>query len=219
MLENIQLTSVNIGKMTSIRHGEKSMSTGICKRPVGEPVLITELGLDGDEIGDLSVHGGVDQAVYAYSTDDYDWWSRKTNGHYPPGLFGENLTIRGMPTDMNVGDRLLIGEVVLEATSPRIPCSTFATRMQDSRFGVAFADAERPGVYFRVLNEGEVSTGDAVTYVANAASEVSVVELFRFAYRRNHHAETLRRYLAAPISERVRLKVESKLAILEAGSD
>ena len=219
MLENIQLTSVNIGKMTSIRHGDKSMSTGICKRPVDEPVLITELGLDGDEIGDLSVHGGVDQAVYAYSTDDYDWWSRETNGHYPPGLFGENLTIRGMPTDMNVGDRLLFGEVVLEATSPRIPCSTFATRMQDSRFGVAFADAERPGVYFRVLNEGEVSTGDAVTYVANAASEVSVVELFRFAYRRNHHAETLRRYLAAPIAERVRLKVESKLAILEAGSD
>lgn len=210
----MRLESINVGRVETVSHGTNSMRTGICKYPVDSPVRLTAEGVAGDAIVATEHHGGADQAIYAYSADDYDWWAQTTGREYFPGLFGENLTIRDMPSDMTIGDRLLIGEVVLEATSARIPCNTFATRMQDSAFGMAFRKAERPGIYFRVLNEGEVSVGDTVTFVESGDSGVTVIDLFRYAFEVKHDAETLRRYLDAPIAARVRANIESKLAAM-----
>jgi MOSC domain-containing protein YiiM len=208
----MRLESVNIGRSEKISHGKKSFVTGICKYPATGPVEIASEGIADDAIVATEHHGGADQAIYAYSADDYDWWAARTGREFLPGLFGENLTIRDMPSDMRIGDRLLIGEVVLEATAPRIPCSTFAARMQDSSFGRAFREAERPGIYFRVLNEGEVAAGDTVTFIENEESDVTILELFRFYYARQHDADALQRLLEAPLAERMRAKVESKLA-------
>lgn len=215
MLETMQLESINVGTIETVAHNDKSFVSGICKRPVVASVAIDEAGVRGDAVVDLEHHGGPDQAVYAYSADDYDWWARETGREFKAGLFGENLTIRGFPSDMNVGDRLLIGELVLEATAPRIPCSTFAARMQDSGFGLAFRKAERPGIYFRVLNSGDVSAGEAVTYVASESGSVPILELFRFYYALSHDADTLRRYLNAPVASRFRTKIENKLEVLQ----
>jgi len=207
----MQLESINVGNVETVTHKDKFFTTGICKYPVDGAVYLDETGVRDDTIVDNEHHGGADQAVYAYSADDYDWWVRETGREHAPGLFGENLTIRGFPSDMNVGDRLLIGEVVLEATAPRIPCSTFAARIQDSGFGMVFRKAERPGIYFRVLNGGEVSAGDAVTFVANDSSNVSILELFRFKYALQHEIADLHRFLTAPIAIRFREKIESRL--------
>ncbi len=210
----MRITSVNIGRAETVTHGNQSVRTGIFKRPAGGPVRISEAGLDGDQILNGKHHGGADQAVYAYSADDYDWWARAMDRDVEPGLFGENLTIEGLPGNMVIGDRLLIGDVVLEATSARIPCKTLAARMQDSGFGMLFRKAERPGIYFRVLNTGEVRAGDAVSLVESDTGTVTVLDLFRFAYESRHDAEQLRRFLDAPIAERVRAKVEARLATL-----
>ena len=211
----MRLESVNVGRLEAISFGNKTMKTGICKYPVEGPVDVTSDGLTGDAIVAVRHHGGADQAIYAYSADDYEWWSEKTGRDLFPGLFGENLTIRDMPTDMRVGDRLLIGEVVLEATAPRIPCDTLATRMGDRSFGLQFRDAERPGIYFRVLNEGQIQVGDPVTLVESADHDVTILDLFRFKYRRDHDPATLKRYLNAPIAERMRADIESMLAAQE----
>lgn len=218
MLEVMQLISVNVGTIETIRHKERSFATGICKYPEEGAVFLDESGVRGDAIGDAEHHGGSDQAVYAYSADDYDWWASQSDRVFSPGLFGENLTIRGLPSDMNVGDRLLVGGVVLEATAPRIPCSTFAARMQDSGFGLQFRKAERPGIYFRVLNSGEVSAGDLVTFVPDDPARVSITELFRFNYALTHDIEDMRRYLDAPVAARFRHKIESRLAASVNGS-
>jgi MOSC domain-containing protein YiiM len=210
----MRIESVNLGVAETIAHGNRIITTGICKRPVSGSVEVTESGLRGDEILDGNHHGGLDQAVYAYSSDDYEWWAHETGREYHAGLFGENLTIDGLPSDMYVGDRLLIGDLVLEATSARIPCGTLATRMADRGFGMAFRKAERPGIYFRVLNPGAVTSGDSVTMVEGGAGSVTVLDLFRFAYETTHDAETLRRLLDAPVAERVRAKIETKLAEL-----
>lgn len=212
MHERLSICSVNVGKAERVAKGGKAPLTGICKRPVAGRVPVGELGLDGDEILDATHHGGIDQAVYAYSADDYAWWAKSTGGVYSPGLFGENLTIEGLPSNLAVGDRLLIGDLVLEATSARIPCKTLAARMDDRGFGLLFRKAERPGVYFRVLNPGEVRGGDAVTLVEAGDSAVTVLDLFRFAYETSHDAERLRRFLDAPLAVRVRFQVESALA-------
>ena len=198
----MRLESINVGLAETISLGNRTHHTGICKHPVDGPVMVTSNGIANDAVLDTQHHGGPDQAVYAYSADDYDWWSAQTGRDHSPGLFGENLTIRDLPTDMTIGDRLLIGEVVLEATAPRIPC------MQDRGFGMAFRQAARPGIYFRVLNEGEIRAGDAVTLVESAEHDVSVLDLFRYKYRLSHTAEELQRLLDAPIAERMRVEIE-----------
>ena len=208
----MRLRSVNVGREESIDHGSRTFITGICKRASDGPVHIGYEQVAGDTICNTEHHGGKDQVAYAYSTEDYDWWSEQLDAELDPGTFGDNLTIDGLPSDLYVGDRLLIGDVLLEATSPRIPCSTLAARMQDSGFGMEFRKAERPGIYFRVLNEGQVSVGDAVTLIENPAPIVSILELFRLAYVPRPDPADLERYLDAPLAERVRAQIEQKLA-------
>lgn len=211
-MDDMRVTSVNVGREETIDHGNRTFKTGIRKRPVTGAVFIGAEAVAGDTISDKQHHGGADQVVYAYSMDDYDWWSAQLGRELAPGTFGENLTIEGLPSDMNVGDRLLIGDVLLEATAPRIPCSTLAAQMQDSGFGMAFRNAERPGIYFRVLNEGEVSAGDAVTYIENPAPVVSILDLYRLAYDLRPNPVAMERYLEAPLADRVRASIEEKLA-------
>ena len=208
----MRIESVNVGRAETISHKGREITTGIRKRPSGGPVVIGTTAVADDVVADTRYHGGPDQAVYAYSSDDYDWWSDRLGRPIEPGTFGDNLTIRGLPSDMNVGDRLLIGEVLLEATAPRIPCSTLAAQMQDSGFGMRFRKAERPGIYFRVLNAGTVTPGDSVTYVGHPDPAASILDLFRLAYDSNPEPERLRRYLEAPLAERVRADIERRLA-------
>ena len=212
---HMRLVSINAGDRDTIRHRSKTMTTGICKRPIQGRVFLSEAGIDEDAIVDTRHHGGADQAIYAYSADDYDWWTETTGREFAPGLFGENLTIRGLPSNLTVGDRLLIGDVVLEATSARIPCNTLAARMEDSGFGMAFRKAERPGIYFRVLNEGHVQSGNAVTLIETMETSVTILDLFRYAFAQRHDPDELRRFLAAPLAERVRAEVEARLRQLE----
>jgi MOSC domain-containing protein YiiM len=213
-METMRISSVNTGRKRSIAHGKRNFTTGICKEPTEGPVYIGAERVDGDTICDLDNHGGSDQAVYAYSSDDYAWWSEQMGTIVGPGTFGENLTIDGLPTDLNIGDRLLIGDVLLEATAPRIPCSTLAARMQDQAFGIAFRRAERPGTYFRVLNAGEVEAGDAVTLVENTAPVATVLELYRFAFDLRPERADMERFLETPLAARMRRTIEEKLASL-----
>lgn len=213
-MERAYVVSVNAGEVGHVGEGRRRHASGIDKRPFDGALRCSRLGLVGDVVVDQQHHGGADQAIYAYSEDDYDWWRAERGLDCRPGLFGENLTIRGLPTDLAVGDRLLIGEVVLEATAPRIPCDTFAAHLGDPNFGLAFRRAERPGIYFRVLNEGDVRAGDAVTIVFDGGNGATILELFRFKYAQRHEPQLLRRFLEAPLAERMRAQVEQALAAL-----
>ena len=210
----MRIESINVGRVETVKRGDKTMQTGICKQPVTGSVQIGVEGIPGDAIVSTEHHGGPDQAIYAYSSDDYDWWAKSMGIDVFPGLFGENLTIRDMPSDMTIGDRLLIGEVVLEATAPRIPCDTFAARMGDAGFGLLFRRAERPGVYFRVLHAGEVCAGDTAMLVQCDEHDVTILDLFRYKYRVQHNADDLNRLLEVPIAERFRVAIESTLDAL-----
>ena len=217
MRETMTLLSVNTGDEVSLEHRGKTFTSGIFKRPVEGGIAVSEAGIAGDAVVDAAHHGGPDQAVYAYSADDYDWWHATHGRRFSPGAFGENLTIRGLPSDPNVGDRLLIGEVVLEVTAPRIPCDTLAAAVDDRSIGRLFRDAERPGVYCRVLNEGMLAAGDSVTLVEHDGAETSIVELFRWCYapRGDDRVDALQRLLRAPLAERFRERVSERLAQLQ----
>src|SRR5689334_15060189 len=104
-----------------------------------------------------------------------------------------------------------IDEVILQVTAPRIPCETFAARMEDPQWVKKFRKAERPGLYCRVLKEGIVKTADTVTVEKYADETLSVQQMFRDYYDRKKSEETLRLHLKAPIAIRAREDLEEEL--------
>ena len=211
----MELISINVGQMRPLNNGKSSGQSGIFKLPVAGPVIVTELGLVDDVIVDTKHHGGPDQAVYIYGAPDYAWWSAELGTELEPGTFGDNLTISGLESgSFAIGDRLQVGEVVLEVTAPRIPCSTLAARMGDPTFVKRFRAAERPGLYCRVIQTGRVRVDDAVTYEPYQGDRVTILEMFRDFYEPQLSAETLQRYQAAPIAIRDRVEKDAILQSL-----
>ena len=211
----MKLVSINVGEERTQQRKDYVETTGIYKMPVNEPIEIKALGIDGDAVCDVKNHGGPDQAIYVYGGADYEWWSKELGREIPPGTFGENLTVSDLASaDFNVGDCLHIGSVTLQVTAPRIPCGTFATRMQDSQWVKKFRKAERPGLYCRVLREGVVNAGDIVRVEKYTGATLSILQMYRDYYEKNKTEETLRLHLDAPISARARIDLEKELEIL-----
>jgi len=215
----MQLISINIGEERTLQRKDHVEQTGIFKIPTDKPVQVTKLGLEGDVIISKKHHGGPDQAVYIYGTADYAWWTQETGRKFISGMFGENLTISELEsTQFNIGDYLHIGEVILQVTASRIPCSTFAARMEDPQWVKKFRAAERPGLYCRVIKEGILKTGVTVAVEKYPDETISVLEMFRDYYDRDKSEETLRLHLNAPIAIRDREALEGELQKLLAQS-
>ena len=209
------IISVNLGQERTLQRKGRVEQTGIFKFPTNEAVKITKLGLEGDVIVSKKDHGGPDQAVYVYGTADYEWWSKELGREIAPGTFGENLTISELESaHFNVGDYLHLGEVTLQVSAPRIPCGTFAARMDDSQWVKRFRHAERPGLYCRVIREGFVKTGEIVSMENYTGETISILQMFRDYYERDKSEETLRRHLNAPIAIRARRDLEKELRAL-----
>ena len=208
----MQLDSVNLGQERILQRREHVERTGIFKFPTDSPVKVTKLGLEGDVIVSKKHHGGPDQAIYVYGAADYVWWSQELGKEISPGTFGENLTISELESaQFNVGDMLHIGDATLQVTAPRIPCKTFAARMEDPQWVKKFRHAERPGMYCRVIREGFVKTGDPVTIEKYSGETISVLQMFRDYYDKNKSEETIRHHLNAPIVIRARRDMEEDL--------
>jgi MOSC domain-containing protein YiiM len=209
----VRLVSVNVARPSEVQLNGRIRRTAILKQPVTGPVQLRELGLDGDAVAATRHHGGPDQAVYVYGADDYAWWEHELGRPLAPATFGENLTVDGLRSgELRIGDRLQVGgDVLLEVTAPRIPCSTLAGRMQDPRFPKRFRRAGRPGAYARVLQTGAVRAGDRVRLLAAAVETIDLLELMELYYDRKAPAERLRAALAAPVAARARTDCERRL--------
>jgi MOSC domain-containing protein YiiM len=170
-----RVESVNVGRPRPMERNGEPATSAIWKEPVGGRVAVRGVNVEGDDQADRSVHGGPDQAVYAYAGEDTEWWVSEVGRPLGPGNWGENLTTRGI--DVNgalIGERWRIGTVVLEATAPRIPCWKLAKRMDDPLFIKRFAHAGRPGAYFRIIEEGELAAGDAIEVIERPDHDVTV---------------------------------------------
>ncbi|WP_328915569.1 MULTISPECIES: MOSC domain-containing protein [unclassified Streptomyces] len=185
-----RVLSVNVSRPLAVPYTDSAGGvTGIDKRPVAGAVSVAApgpagqagSGVAGDAVCDLRFHGGDDQAVYAYAREDLDRWEKELGRDLTPGSFGENLTTTGI--DVNsalVGERWRIGRtVVLEVTSGRIPCRTFAGWLDQKGWVKRFTQAAVPGPFFRVLVPGEIAAGDPIEVIARPAHEVTVGFLFR----------------------------------------
>lgn len=154
----------------------KSGRSGIDKRPVDGPVRLTASGVDGDTICDVAHHGGPDQAVYAYATEDLAWWSAELGR--PVATVGQNLTLSGVDcSGPLIGERWQVGGAVLVVRGPRIPCRVFAGFLDVPDLIKRFLAARRPGCYLAVESAGEVRAGDPVTVLSRPAHGVTVLDL------------------------------------------
>ena len=154
----------------------KSGRSGIDKCPVEGPVLLTASGVDGDTICDVKHHGGSDQAVYAYSTDDLAWWSAELGR--PVATVGQNLTLSGVDcSGAVIGERWRVGGAVLVVRGPRIPCRVFAGFLDVPDLVKRFLAARRPGCYLAVESAGDVRPGDPVVVLSRPAHGVTVLDL------------------------------------------
>jgi MOSC domain-containing protein YiiM len=204
----VTILSVNLGAPRSI--ATKSGTTGFYKTAQNKPVMVDVNGLVGDTIIDRENHGGVDQAVYVYCQEDYEWWHTQEGLVTKPGHFGENLTITGMSTaHAHIGGRLISDTATLEITSPRTPCDTFAARMNDGTFPKRFWAARRPGFYCRVIKPGEIEAGQHMQFVPFNGPHITMKEWVDHEPLEKMNAAARQRFLSVPIHYKARAQLQS----------
>ena len=175
----MKVLSVNVGLPRKVIFNGQIITTAIFKDPVKGPITLRKLNLDGDRQADLTVHGGIDKAVYSYPSEHYDYWLKQFPGtEIMWGMFGENFTTEGLFEDaVNVGDQFQIGSAKLVATQPRMPCYKLGVRFGRMDVIRRFMISGRPGIYFKVIKEGEVKTGDKIENIKRDENNIKVKDI------------------------------------------
>jgi MOSC domain-containing protein YiiM len=185
-----QVLAVNVAAARRVQVGDRVMTSAIHKRPVSGPVAVKPLGLDGDEQADLTVHGGLGKAVYAYPSEHYAFWRRTRaleqvslfdelyEEPLPWGSMGENLTMSGLlETDLWIGDCLVFARCTLRVSEPRYPCGKFVAAMAFPSAARMMAREANCGVYLAVDQPGQIQAGEHCQLVPGQR-QVSLLEIF-----------------------------------------
>ncbi|BAY27737.1 MOSC domain-containing protein [Calothrix sp. NIES-2100] len=191
----MQLISVNVGLPREVSWKGKTVTTGIFKEPISERVMLRTLNLDGDGQADLTVHGGVDKAAYAYPCEHYDYWRNELpDVALSWGAFGENFTIVGLKEDgINIGDRFRIGTAEVMVTQPRLPCYKLGIKFGRTDIVKLFLASRLTGFYFSVVQEGEVGAGDTLELVHQDENQITVADITRLYLHETNDSEQLHR--------------------------
>lgn len=195
-----RLLSLNVGLPREVAWNGKNVRTAVWKFPVNERRMVRKLNIDGDAQGDLAGHGGEQRAVFVYQMDSYHYWERFLGRNdFSFGQFGENFTVEGLLDDeVCIGDRYRIGDAVFEVTQPRVTCYRVGIRMNEPRMPALLVAHQRPGFYFRVLQEGEVGPGDDIAKVADGPERITVADMDALLYLPGHSREQVERALRIP---------------------
>src|SRR2546430_5657710 len=191
-----KVLSVNVGSVREFEYNGRPAKSAIWKSAAVGRIAARGVNLAGEENADRQAPGGPDKALYAYAVEDARWWEQQIGRALAYGEFGENLTTEGIDVnDALVGERWQIGTIVLEVSEPRIPCWRLGVRMNDKMFPRRFTEALRPGVYFRMVVEGDVGAGDEIRVVERPDHDLTIRDVFRIYTRDRAEVERL---LAVP---------------------
>ena len=196
--ERKMVQSLQIAVPGTIEWKGEPVPTGIFKEPVTGRRAINKLGVEGDTIADLRVHGGEDMAVYAYPGEHYAYWrSELPEMELPWGMFGENLTTAGLlEGTVHIGDRFRIGTAELMVTAPRIPCFKLGAKFGRADMVKRFLQSGRSGFHLRVIQEGEAGAGDDIEELGQDAAGVSIAEFLAIYAGEVKEPAALQRVLA-----------------------
>lgn len=183
----MKVLQVCTGRAREVLINGRKVATAIGKQPVQGPAAVAPLGLDGDEQADLSVHGGLSKAVYAYPSEHLPFWQTVRaqaqvslwDDPIQPGLFGENLLLAGVrENELWVGDRLRLPHCTLVVSEPRFPCFKFNAAMGFSQASKLMVQSGFCGAYLAVLVPGSLAAGEDF-HIEEGPRDVNLRELFR----------------------------------------
>jgi MOSC domain-containing protein YiiM len=196
----MKLLSVNVGLPREIEWKGKLVRTSIFKEAVPSRVRVAQLNLEGDQQSDLSVHGGIDKAVYAYPSEHYPFWHGELPGiDLPWGAFGENFTTEGLlERTVHIGDRIRVGSAEFVVTQPRMPCFKLGIRFNRPDIIKRFLQSGRSGFYFAVVKEGEVTAGDSIELLKRDEHGITVTDVVNLYGRDAMNQDLLRRVSELP---------------------
>jgi MOSC domain-containing protein YiiM len=203
--------AVCVGRTGTLAAGRREVSTAFVKSPLTGPVHLGVLGFPGDEHV-YEDHGGPDMAVLVYPHEHYSHW-RSLGLELPDvGAMAENLTVTGLlETDVHLGDVFTVGGAVVQVCQPRSPCFKLGARFGRPDVPVQMQDTGYTGYLLRVIEEGLVAAGDALTLVERT-SDVSVADAGRVANVDRHDLDGARRVLAVDaLGASTRRKLEARL--------
>jgi ferredoxin-NADP reductase/MOSC domain-containing protein YiiM len=195
-----RLISVNVGLPRNTQWRGETVFTGIRKQAVRDRRMARRLNIDGDGQGDLAGHGGEHRAVMVYQIESYRYWEEFLGRNdLQSGQFGENFTVEGLPdNEVCIGDRYRIGGALFEVTQPRVTCYRVGIGMNEPQMPSLLVSHHRPGFYFRVIEEGEVGSGDEIVKVADGPERMTVAEIDALLYLPGRSRERLESSLRIP---------------------
>jgi MOSC domain-containing protein YiiM len=209
-----RVISVNVGQSRLLRVGDREVPSGIFKSPVAEGARLEREGFAGDVQADRRVHGGPEQAAYAYPSEHYAHWRAFLgDADLPWGYFGENLSVEGLlESDVAVGEVLRMGDARVRVTRPRGPCSKLAARVGRPHFVAEFLETGRLGFYLSVVDAGVVRPGDAIERLERPHGAVTMAELIAALHAPEADPRLLERVAAAPhVAEKHRQTITTRL--------
>jgi len=194
----VKVISLNVARPRLVMYKGASVSTGIFKQPVSGRVALRTLNLDGDRQADLSVHGGIYKAVYAYPSEHYAYWRKELpQKDLPWGMFGENFTTTGLGEDeLHVGDRFRLGSATVMVRQPRMPCYKLAAKFQMDDILDRFLVSGLSGFYFSVEQEGEVGLGDSFELLSRNHEGITIAEINRLFVHDRYNRDLLQKAIA-----------------------
>lgn len=172
---------LSVGSPRDVVAGEVVVRTGIFKTPVTGRRWVSSSGIEGDGQADLTVHGGMDKAVYVYPSEHYPVWRKELgDAELSWGSFGENLTTVGLlESQVSIGDRFQMGSCEFVVTQPRVPCYKLAIRLNRADILTRFTSVSRSGFYLSVEQEGEIGAGDEIRRIAVDPRGLTVTQAYR----------------------------------------
>lgn len=188
----MRVLSVNISKPATITVNGKEEQTGYFKEPV-ESIFLGKTDVKNDSVIDREHHGGEDKACYLFGYNHYAFWKN----NYPKldfdfGMFGENITVEYLDeSTLRIGDTFQLGEAIIQITQPRQPCYKMGVKFNDQKVVKAFRLAHSPGIYVRVLKEGEVKESDELFLIESDESSPTVLAVYQLIYNNNPAKEKL----------------------------
>jgi MOSC domain-containing protein YiiM len=198
LASKMQVISVNVGQPREVVWNGQIVETGIFKEAVEGRIAVRRLNLEGDRQADLTVHGGLDQAIYAYPAEHYSFWREQfPEMELPWGMFGENLTLTGLlENTVHIGDHFQVGSAKLMVTQPRLPCFKLGIKFGRDDIPRRFLVSGRTGFYFAVLEEGEVAAGDSISLLHSDEHQIKVADIVRLYREDKYNLELIRRVVA-----------------------
>jgi len=176
----MKVIATNLGSRKKVNWKGRLIETGIFKSPVSSILLDREM-VEKDQVIDRSCHAGTNKAVYVYSTDHYPYWKERfPDLQWNYGMFGENLSIEGLDEkNIHIGNRYRVGGAIIEATESRDPCVKLGMRFEDAKIIKQFWNTTKCGVYFKVIQPGEVKSGDFLILLEEKSTNPSIAEVYK----------------------------------------